>query len=74
MVEHDEQVIRSADKIIEIGPKPGLEGGKIIFQGGITALMKSKKSITSKWLNKKDNNKKKNGIAGKTSTTGLKIT
>ena len=58
VVEHDEQVIRSADKIIEIGPKPGLEGGKIVFQGGINALMKSKNSITSTWLNKKDYEKK----------------
>ncbi|MDG1138497.1 MAG: excinuclease ABC subunit UvrA [Opitutales bacterium] len=51
VVEHDEQVIQCADKIIEIGPKPGSEGGHLIFHGPLHGLLNSKKSATSKWLN-----------------------
>ena len=51
VVEHDEQVIRCADKVIEIGPKPGMEGGHLIFHGSLPELLNSKKSVTSRWLN-----------------------
>jgi excinuclease ABC subunit A len=53
VVEHDEQVIRSADKIVEIGPRPGSGGGEISFSGTISQLIRSKKSVTGKWLSKK---------------------
>ena len=52
VVEHDEQVIRSADKVIEIGPKPGANGGSITFNGTVSQLVRSKKSLTGKWLAK----------------------
>lgn len=52
VVEHDEQVIRAADRVIEIGPLPGTKGGEISFQGTVGQLIKSKKSITGKWLHR----------------------
>ena len=48
VVEHDEQVIRAADKVVEIGPLPGKKGGKISFQGTVSQLLRSKKSLTGK--------------------------
>ena len=53
VVEHDEQVIRAADKVVEIGPLPGKKGGKISFQGTVSQLLRSKKSLTGKWLAKR---------------------
>ena len=50
VVEHDEQVIRSADKVIEIGPRPGATGGEISFSGTVSQMVRSKKSLTGKWL------------------------
>jgi excinuclease ABC subunit A len=50
VVEHDEQVIREADRVIEIGPEPGSKGGNITFQGNVSRLLKSKHSLTGKWL------------------------
>ena len=56
VVEHDEQVISGADRVIEIGPEPGSKGGNIVFQGNVSNLLKSKVSLTGKWLlnNQKD--------------------
>jgi excinuclease ABC subunit A len=53
VVEHDEQVIRAADKVVEIGPLPGKKGGQISFQGTVAQLLRSKKSLTGKWLAKR---------------------
>ena len=50
IVEHDEQVIRSADQVIEIGPMPGIEGGEITFNGSVAQMLRSKKSITGRWI------------------------
>ena len=50
VVEHDEQIIQAADKVIEVGPEPGLKGGEIVFEGNVSRLLKSKDSITGKWL------------------------
>ena len=55
VVEHDENVIRAADKIIEIGPKPGSMGGEVVFEGNLKNLLTSKHSLTGKWLSKKVN-------------------
>ena len=52
VVEHDEQVINAADKVIEIGPSPGTNGGKISFEGSVAQLLKSRNSITGQWLSK----------------------
>ncbi|MFC2137662.1 excinuclease ABC subunit UvrA [Bacteroidota bacterium] len=51
VVEHDEEIIRASDQIIDIGPKAGRLGGEIIFQGGHEKLLVEKNSLTAKYLN-----------------------
>ena len=51
VVEHDEDIMRAADKIIDIGPEAGSNGGEVVAQGSIKEILKSK-SLTSKYLNK----------------------
>ncbi len=50
VVEHDEDIIRAADHIIDTGPLSGRHGGQIVFQGNIQALYAHPSSITSKYL------------------------
>ncbi|MEI6888753.1 MAG: excinuclease ABC subunit UvrA [Bacteroidales bacterium] len=50
VVEHDEEIIRAADEIIDIGPLAGRDGGEIVFQGNFKALEKDKKSLTGRYL------------------------
>ena len=50
VVEHDEDTIRNADYIVDIGPKAGINGGKIIACGSIDDIVKAKGSITGKYL------------------------
>lgn len=50
VVEHDEQMIRQADHVIDLGPGAGRHGGEVVFEGNTQALMKSKKSLTAKYL------------------------
>ena len=54
VVEHDEEAIRSADHIIDIGPGAGVHGGEIVAQGSISDILKSKKSLTGKYLSGKE--------------------
>ncbi|MDH6354849.1 excinuclease ABC subunit A [Dysgonomonas sp. PH5-45] len=51
VVEHDEEIIRAADYIIDIGPKAGRLGGEVVYQGDITGLEKNTKSYTVRYLN-----------------------
>ncbi|MCC7331144.1 MAG: excinuclease ABC subunit UvrA [Flavobacteriales bacterium] len=51
IVEHDEEIIRAADNIIDLGPYAGHLGGELVFQGKINELLKNKKSLTAKYLN-----------------------
>ncbi|WP_289053857.1 excinuclease ABC subunit UvrA [Carboxylicivirga marina] len=51
VVEHDEDIIRSADTIIDIGPLAGRLGGELVFQGDIKQLETSESSLTTKYLN-----------------------
>lgn len=51
LIEHNLEVIRGSDYVIDIGPEAGKEGGKIIAQGTPEELMKNKKSLTGKYLN-----------------------
>ena len=53
VVEHDEEAIRSADHIIDIGPGAGKHGGEICAQGDIDTILKNKNSITAKYLSGK---------------------
>ena len=50
VVEHDEDTIRSADYIVDIGPRAGVAGGEIIAQGTVDDIIKEKRSITGKYL------------------------
>lgn len=51
VVEHDEEIIRSADSVVDIGPRAGRLGGEIIYTGNTMGLIKSKDSLTSQYLN-----------------------
>jgi excinuclease ABC subunit A len=50
VVEHESSVMRAADQIIDIGPGHGASGGHIVFQGPYPAILKSKESLTGKYL------------------------
>jgi len=50
VVEHDEETIKHADYIVDIGPKAGINGGEIVAQGSLKDIMKCKTSITGKFL------------------------
>ncbi len=50
VVEHDEETIRNADYIVDIGPKAGINGGEIIAQGSVEDIIAAKCSITGKYL------------------------
>lgn len=52
VVEHDEDIIRAADEIIDIGPEAGRLGGEVVFQGDFRALQHSANSLTTKYLTK----------------------
>ena len=67
VVEHDEEAIRSADHIIDIGPGAGKHGGEICAQGNIDAILKNKNSITAKYLS----GKRKISIPNKRANFGM---
>ena len=50
VVEHDEDTMRSADFIVDVGPGAGIHGGEIVASGSIDDIIKSKRSITGKYL------------------------
>lgn len=50
VVEHDEDTIRSADYIVDIGPRAGVAGGEIIAHGSVDDIISAQKSITGKYL------------------------
>jgi len=50
VVEHDEDTIRAADYIVDIGPGAGIHGGHIVATGSVQDLVASKKSVTGKYL------------------------
>ena len=52
VVEHDEDIIRAADEIIDLGPEAGVFGGEIVAQGTLEALLKSN-GLTADYLNGK---------------------
>ncbi len=52
VVEHDEETIRAADWVIDIGPEAGANGGKLLFAGTPKDLLKSKNSLTAEYLSK----------------------
>ncbi|MGQ9645587.1 MAG: excinuclease ABC subunit UvrA [Thermodesulfobacteriota bacterium] len=50
VVEHDPDVIKASDEIIDLGPGAGKQGGEIIFQGDVEALLKDGDSLTARYL------------------------
>ncbi len=50
MVEHDEEAIRSADHIIDIGPGAGVHGGHIVAQGSVDEILRCPESVTGQYL------------------------
>ncbi|MDF3036118.1 MAG: uvrA [Paucimonas sp.] len=50
VVEHDEDAIKSADYIVDMGPGAGVHGGEVIAEGPLNEILKSKKSLTAKYL------------------------
>lgn len=54
IVEHDEDTMKAADYIVDIGPKAGIHGGEIVAEGSIYQIKKSKRSITGAYLSGKE--------------------
>lgn len=54
VVEHDEEIIRAADYIIDIGPKAGRLGGEVVYQGDVDKLQTSSDSYTVRYLTGED--------------------
>ena len=50
VVEHDEDTIRSAEYLVDVGPYAGVHGGEIVAAGTVSEVMKNKKSVTAKFL------------------------
>ena len=53
VVEHDEDTIRAADSLVDIGPKAGVHGGDVVVQGDLNALLNSETSLTGAYLSGK---------------------
>ncbi|MEK7059695.1 MAG: excinuclease ABC subunit UvrA, partial [Patescibacteria group bacterium] len=53
VVEHDEETIRTADYLLDIGPGAGIHGGKVVAAGSPDQVMKAKASITAQYLSGK---------------------
>jgi excinuclease ABC subunit A len=64
IVEHDEEVIRSSDWVIDIGEGAGIHGGKIVASGFLKDIIENKNSITGRFLNGDDNVYLKNKVRG----------
>ncbi|MFW5730951.1 MAG: excinuclease ABC subunit UvrA [Desulfonatronovibrionaceae bacterium] len=50
VVEHDEETIRSADHIVELGPGSGLLGGEVVYEGHVQGLVQAEHSLTGRYL------------------------
>jgi excinuclease ABC subunit A len=51
VVEHDEETIRKADYIVDMGPLAGIQGGEVVAQGTLEEVLQSEKSLTAQYLN-----------------------
>lgn len=54
VVEHDEDTIRAADYLVDVGPYAGVHGGEIVAAGTVEQVMKNKNSVTAKFLRGED--------------------
>ena len=53
VVEHDEDTMRAADYIVDIGPEAGVNGGRVMYSGDVKGILKCKESITGQYLSGK---------------------
>ena len=53
VIEHNQEMMRVADHLIDLGPGGGRHGGKVLYQGDVAGILKCKGSITGKYLKKK---------------------
>jgi excinuclease ABC subunit A len=51
VVEHDEDIMKACDHIVDMGPEAGIHGGEVIYNGSARDIVKDKKSLTAKYLN-----------------------
>jgi excinuclease ABC subunit A len=63
VVEHDEEMMRAADYIVDLGPGAGREGGKVMYQGDFKGLLKAK-SLTADYLTGRKKIAKGDGVRG----------
>ena len=52
VVEHDEETIRSADHVVDLGPGAGVQGGQVVAQGTVSAILRMPASVTGQYLAK----------------------
>jgi excinuclease ABC subunit A len=50
VVEHEEEILRAADQLIDIGPNAGAHGGELVFQGKVEDMVKGSKSWTARYM------------------------
>ena len=55
VVEHDEQTIRSADHVLDLGPGAGEKGGERVAEGDLTRILSSRRSLTAQYLSREKN-------------------
>lgn len=53
VVEHDEDTMRAADWIVDIGPAAGVHGGNVVYSGDVKGILKCKNSVTGQYLSGK---------------------
>jgi excinuclease ABC subunit A len=53
VVEHDEEIIKEADYIVDLGPKAGYLGGDLVFSGSVKDILLQKEGLTAKYLQRK---------------------
>jgi excinuclease ABC subunit A len=78
VVEHDEQTIRTADYIVDLGPGAGIHGGNVIAQGTLKEIIADKNSITGRFLSGRERieipERRRNGNGNFLSLSGRAIT
>lgn len=50
VVEHDEEIMRNSDWIVDLGPGAGIHGGNVVFEGTVKQILHNKKSVTGEYL------------------------
>ena len=76
VVEHEEEMMKAADEIIDIGPMAGVYGGEVVFQGGFDQLIHSDRSLTAKYLTHQETipvPTKRRNTKNKISITGARL-